>query len=435
MNFQTAVHKFGFLVLVTLVAACPFAINRSFEKPTVSQQAFIVFSVTSALVVLLPLLFLSGQITFRPGRTVYYILLLLAMTAISALMCKNPAFSIYEMIYLVPLILYYFAFICLDIRESDLEKAAVFLSIITVPIVIYALMQNYNIDILGYEKAGVKEKRKIASFFGNPNFMASYISPILFFSLAGLVKTKNRIIRFVLGLICVSVAFCLIIAGTRAAWLGIATGLAISLVLFIKSGVIKTKYFRRGVIIAVVLAMLLVLFFMIPGVQLPFDLHERVFSMHELYGRLFLWQIGKNMFLDHPFTGVGFHRYPVELNEYALEFFSTNPRSDAYKIFAEKGKIQKFMHNEYYEILVEIGVFGLLFFLGIIISTIREGVRKINSNDADLKIMSFRIFIIGSLFVMLMDAFWGFPFQLPCSGVLFWFILAMIHKLGEREKA
>ena len=41
------------------------------------------------------------------------------------------------------------------------------------------------------------------------------------------------------------------------------------------------------------------------------------------------------------------------------------------------------------------------------------------------------ICLIGSFATMLMDAFWGFPLQLPCSVLLFWFLLAMIEKYGK----
>jgi len=28
----------------------------------------------------------------------------------------------------------------------------------------------------------------------------------------------------------------------------------------------------------------------------------------------------------------------------------------------------------------------------------------------------------------LVDSFWGFPLQLPCSGLLFWFLISFIEK-------
>lgn len=431
MKYRILLHKFGFIFLLALVSFSPFAINRTFERPSVSQRAFIIFAIMSVIWLLLPILILSGVTRLKRGKPVYFVLLYILSIVISSIFSGNPSFSFYEMIYLLPAVIYYLTLVSLKIKTRDIHKILFFLSLTTIPVIIFAVLQNYGIDVFGYEKTGMIEKKKIASFFGNPNYLASYLSPVLFLTLGACIISRKKTFRTICGFISISIIFCLFLAGTRAAWLGVATGFGISLILFLKYGSVKKKYIHWGILIAASLLIMVLLFFLLPGEHLPFEIRERIFSMNEVYGRLFLWQIGKNMFMDHPLTGVGFHRYHVEVNHYAYDFFQTNPHARAYESYVGTGRIQRYLHNEYYEILVESGLLGLFFFIGIIVSTFTERLKGLKESFISNRFVLFRIFMLGSLSAMLMDAFWGFPFQLPCSGILFWLILALNHKLEE----
>ena len=427
MKFQIALNKFGYLSLLTIVAASPFAINRVYERPTISQNAFLHLSIMSVVMIYFPLWFLFGMKKLKLSRPSFYILLYLLAIVVSSLFSPRPDFCFYEMIFIVPFILFYFCFLSLGLKDRDIVKFLLFLAIMTLPIVIYAVMQNYDVDILGYEKAAMRGKKKIASFFGNPNFLASYLAPLFFLTIGLAFRTRGWMLRLFCVILCLLNLFCLMLSGTRAAWLGIMVASVVCLLLSIKCGMFRAKYIRQIPKFFAVLIVILVLLFLLPSINFPFEIKERISSTYELLNRLFMWQMGKDVFMDHPLFGVGYHRYHVVVNSYAYGFFSQNSHQDIFGYALKKGKLQNYLHNDYFEILVETGIIGLVLFLSILISTIREKARLCMSDQVTKPQKAFNVFLIGAVFVFIIDAFWGFPLQLPCSGILFWTILAVIN--------
>lgn len=122
-----------------------------------------------------------------------------------------------------------------------------------------------------------------------------------------------------------------------------------------------------------------------------------------VYTRLLAIKTAWEMFLDHPFTGIGIGNFIV---------------SAAYKLF-----VRIVVHNTYLEILVGTGIFGLLAFLTILYSGFRHSVAGIRARWQGQPewLRSASFYCTLSALSIWMSAFFGtMPFRHP-----FWVPVAM----------
>jgi putative inorganic carbon (HCO3(-)) transporter len=429
MNEKTQIYlnKLAVFCLMAIVAASPFAIKRIFERPTISQNAFIQLSMVSIGLLYFPILLFSRPVSLKPSRSSGFLVLFLSSTILSSLLSGNPLYSLMEMHFIFPFILFYFIFQSLRISKQGLGKIILIPILISIPIVLYGLLQSFNLDILGYTKAAMFEKKKIVSFMGNPNFAGSYIAPLFPLTLGMVMISQRKAMRlFFLGTSLMQILF-LLLAGSRASWLGILLGIGLLFVLTLKCGMIANRRFLKNAITILAILLILLLISLV-FIDLPFSLSHRLFSTPELYYRFFIWQISTNIFLDHPLLGIGYHQLPNTINEYVFDFFTRHPRADVFQYILKKGTVQRYLHNDYLEILVETGILGFLAFMCLIISIGIRSWKQILSIPSGREERFFHICLLSGFVTILADAFWGFPLQLPCSGILFWLFLSVMEK-------
>lgn len=429
MNEKTQIYlnKLAVFCLMAIVAASPFAIKRIFERPTISQNAFIQLSIVSLGFLYFPILLLLRPVSLKPSRASGFLILFLIITIFSSFLSDNPLFSLMELHFLLPFILFYFIFQSLRLSRQGLRKVILIPILISIPIVLYGLLQSFNLDILGYTKAAMFEKKKIVSFMGNPNFAGSYIAPLFPLALGMIVISRRKAMRlFFLGISLMQILF-LLLAGTRASWLGLLIGIGLLIVLTLKCGIIANRLFLKNIILILAILLILLLVSLV-FIDLPFSLPDRLFSTPELYYRFFIWQISTNIFLDHPLLGIGYHQLPNTINDYVFDFFTHHPRGDAFQYILKRGAVQRYLHNDYLEILVETGILGFLAFMCLIVSNLLQSYGKILRKDYLREERFFHICLISGFVTILVDAFWGFPLQLPCSGLLFWLFLSVMEK-------
>ena len=77
--------------------------------------------------------------------------------------------------------------------------------------------------------------------------------------------------------------------------------------------------------------------------------------------RYLLNGVSFEMFRDNPFVGVGAGNYGVRLNDYRAKYAEKNPDSP-YLAAGEEVLLER-AHNEYLQVLAELGIVGLLFYL------------------------------------------------------------------------
>lgn len=136
--------------------------------------------------------------------------------------------------------------------------------------------------------------------------------------------------------------------------------------------------------------------------------------------RLMMLDAVQRMVRDHPFLGVGIGNFPAVSAEYLG------------RVQADSGSRQEVgfwweAHNEYLQILAELGPLGLLAFLGLVIPPVIRGVRSVPtlSPPAALSVLG----ATSGLVVFLADSWFNFPLRNPPNVLLFLFLLGTILAL------
>ncbi|MCD6385916.1 O-antigen ligase family protein [Candidatus Sumerlaeota bacterium] len=425
------VNHLGVLVLLGVIMATPFSIYAPFERPTVSQTFFVQLGIIVSGLIYFSLLLISRRCSFRTSGVTLFVILYFLIVLISSVNSKSSLFSLRESIFLFSLILFYLFFQSLVLSHKGLYKFVLAYLLTAVPITLYGIAQAYNFELLPYTKSALVGKKKILSFLGNPNYISFYLAPISFFAFGyGIMRAKRiwRYCWYILGLL---IFLCLFLAGTRSAWLGILSGFMIVgfLILKYRLYIRSIRVSLKSIIIAP-LVVILGVFFVITAQRLPYNLSERVLSMPEFRHRLFLWQIAREMLIDEPVLGIGYRQFNIKFPDYVIKFFSDDEQNRAltYILKAQRDKRPGHLHNEYIEVLVETGILGFLFFLLVIIGVFTGGIRHLSESCFRRQEKLFITFFLGGFTCLLVVGFWGFPFQLPCSGLLFWFCIAFLEK-------
>ncbi|MGB9178848.1 MAG: O-antigen ligase family protein [Pyrinomonadaceae bacterium] len=149
--------------------------------------------------------------------------------------------------------------------------------------------------------------------------------------------------------------------------------------------------------------------------------------------RLLFWSIGLEMFRAHPFTGVGANNYEVAYAEARARFSAAHPDSPLVGMHEEQ--LVQHAHNEYVQVLAELGIVGFLllasFGLGcalLFLRALRNSKRALLSVGAGASLLVFALSSGAS----------SFSFRWMASGLIFFFsaaILTNAHaRLSERKE-
>ncbi|MFI3261437.1 MAG: O-antigen ligase family protein [Rikenellaceae bacterium] len=112
-------------------------------------------------------------------------------------------------------------------------------------------------------------------------------------------------------------------------------------------------------------------------------------------GRVFMWKIASRIITNKPLTGTGLGAYCGEYAKTQAEYFSSNPNSK----FISIAGAPEYGFNEYLQIGVELGVFGVVLFLSILLLSTYSLFRK-------------RHIITYGLIAMLIFSFFSYPLSL-----------------------
>jgi O-antigen ligase len=250
---------------------------------------------------------------------------------------------------------------------------------------------------------------KLTGSFGNPNYYAGYLAVIIPVA-AGMAlysgkKLSSPILKYVGAL-----AFWVCLLGiaatyTRASWLAAAAGIGFIVVCryhlwakFTKAANTAAKKAVCGIAAVCLL------------VALGAGLYK--LKPDSSYGRLLIWKItAARMVPEHPLFGAGFNRFKANYDNEQAAYFASGNGSKKEKWVA--GNVKK-AHNEYLQILSELGVAGLLLFGGLLFHLFwsRNGLNDIKHTKTDEDKRWFLITMMASLLAAGVLAFFSFPFHI-----------------------
>lgn len=168
-------------------------------------------------------------------------------------------------------------------------------------------------------------------------------------------KTSSRLTLLGSALLLFINLACLIMTGTRAAWLGFFAGAFFLLVFAVKNH--KSISLKLLIVVLVIIVLAAILF------DLGWVI-ERLASVIDLSNssnqqRIKMLLGGLEMLKDHPLTGVGIGQFPLVYENYLL------PGADVYT----------HIHCFYLHLVVELGLIGFSVFLTLVYKVIKTGIK------------------------------------------------------------
>jgi O-antigen ligase len=223
------------------------------------------------------------------------------------------------------------------------------------------------------------------------------------------LKNKVKGLRYWFLFLCpIAAAMTIMGANSRGAQLALAVQLLI---------IFKSKLSLKRVFWSLLVAILIYSFF--PAQQL-----ERFRSIGEddtSQQRILYWENGLDMLHDHPMTGVGYFNYPL--------YYNTFYSQDLVGMRARKGA--ELPHNIFVQVGAELGFFGLLIYVALILQGISINARQKKLLLSAGKAMHWAFHMAIGLNVGLVGFFIAGQFVSVVYYPFFWISLALSVALGN----
>ena len=326
--------------------------------------------------------------------------------------------------------------------RSEAEYLLIALITSAVGATIYGTLQYYGLARGGHgfsSGAG-----NIISVMGNQNYLGGFISYLFIPAFALVLVSGSKIIKFYLSLSLGLFFFLLFPIGSRGSWLALAIGglVFVSTLVFFRP---LTDFNSKKLYLALilVLAILVVVYFLAPTpniLQFDFGLSGSGASNNPLNwvssffdrleqelveeggARLEDWNIGLEMFKEHPILGIGLGNYKIKFLDYRAELLS----SDKGKEFGGHIPRGAQAHNEYVQFLAELGAVGVISILAglvILLLNVFRRVSGVGPGSSQLLGLS----LIAGLTGFLVHSTVSFPSHLPASSFAFVTFLGLIN--------
>ena len=331
--------------VVAIFFALPFLSVLS--HPSVLAAAMVLYVTCCHLIKLL-----RGKRTFRMETVDGAVLVFLIMILCGGIVTVNSAASRSSALLSGCFILGYFLVVNLIRTPAWMHRCILAICTSSFFVSVFGIYQYVTGNVTTkWQDAEMFEeiKGRVTSFFDNPNVLAEYLIMTIFFAAVLLFTTKDSGKRVAAALACFAGAGCLLVTWSRGAWLGFFFGALIFLLIFSK----KTMVLLLAGVAAIPFL----------PVILPDSIVSRFTSIGNLADsstayRMHIWQASLRMIEDFFASGVGLGigAFQTIYPSYARAGIESAPHS----------------HNLYFEILIELGVFGLLAFLTVVFLMIRK---------------------------------------------------------------
>jgi len=434
-----------FFVLVITVILIPI-IFYPYCIPVFQPIKELAFQLLSllALVLFLLKLIASEKIAWSKTGLDIPVLLYLLFGSLSLIWSVNIYHSITALPFFLagPIMCY---IITQSIKEQRFIDRLLFIVIIMGTLMgAYGIFQYFGIDFEFW--TGNVGRGQVFGLFGNVNYFAEFLILPLSLSIGLLFTYRKAYNRFLLFFAVIIMGAALFLTFTRGSYLAIALTIPVLLFVFLKSTTEKAekKYYKKLLLYFLLLIIIGLSIIYIPH---PFNrkntplgqLRSRVTissltSGSSILRRVAIWKFTWMMIEDNLLLGSGLGTYDYLSLKYQAEFFAEDNNRDRYPHgFAVQ------THNEYLQMWSELGIIGLLFFLGILFIYYRNVLYYIHQvNDKQKALI---ISLAGGVTAILIDAIFGFPLQLAASLSLFWIFIgltfAQIHilKISQEPEA
>ena len=400
-------------------------------KPT-DQQGYFLQAATLLLLTAHGVAWMFGWRAL-PGRPSFPILLLLLLgvaRGVSVVVGGQYLFILNRLILPLSAVLLFGMIVDHPRRQLVLRRATLGFACIVVVLAIYGIAQFFGFEVLRYSEE--VQKNTVIATIGHPNFLGSVLGPMLFVVLGLVITSRSRALRLAGGVGILLILFCIALARTRAVWLGVSIGLlalVFSVLRYSLHHRLGLRLFNRLVAaVAIVVGLLGVLLALLPVLGRPIDFTERILASNEIKSRLYYWNAAIDLGATRPVFGIGFGMFDPNFWGYALEHQQSEAGRYYYDVLpAIAGRTPDHVHNEYLEVLAEQGYVGLTLLFAFLLFFFYFGWVQI-MRRADPKVSLRMLAVHSALVVVVVDAFFGFPWRLPVSLLVMVLIVGWLYE-------
>ena len=270
---------------------------------------------------------------------------------------------------------------------------------------------------------------EIISTMGNRNYLGGFLAYLLFPTVILVVRLRSRILRAIaIPLISFNFGMAMLVnqTGIRVALIVAAIGVIIGWAIFRPVEPIRRN---RAWLIALLIVLAFTFLVEAPSGPLNSVVGLSATKGSSWIGRLWAanagktrawdWWVGYEMFKDHPLLGVGLGNYKLNFIPYKAKFLAT-PQGKNYNFYIPRAAQA---HNEYVQLLAELGILGIIGLVGLI-GMIAYSLWTILSRNSDEADRFDLLLLTGGVITFLIHGLVSFPAHLPASS------LALVTILG-----
>ncbi len=236
--------------------------------------------------------------------------------------------------------------------------------------------QSWFVNISG------KTIMRAVGFFPDPHIFGFYIGLTAPLALSVILNfwSKNKIIPYWIGILCLFAAT--ILTFSRSAYAGLVAGIFVFFILWLKSGLEKKRIIFALIFITILLS----------GILFS-PIYNRFYSSFNIKevsnaGRLKNWREAWSVIEKYPLYGSGIGSYQLNINEkedklnnlkqkhifsgVIASWFYDNNSGD---YFGENYRTPIYAHNLYLDIWAEMGIIGLLLWMGVFVIIFWESAK------------------------------------------------------------
>jgi O-antigen ligase len=310
-----------------------------------------------------------------------------------------------------------------NLEASSQKLKAIFwgLYLSLVAVSVWAIMQKFGVISTLFYQVGdysfnqyLGENFRAFGPFESPNYLAMYIVPITLLVIGTKSKIKNQKSKLLKGIFSFSLIFpliALVLTKSRAGLIALAASLSL-LGLFWLYSKLKSKAGRVALVSASI-----ILYSLFIILLLKYGLRPESDSF-----RLDIYQYSWKMIYERPIFGIGIGNFQNYLSNFDL--------SDSFKI--KSYSFAYHPHNLYLALWLNLGLLGLLSFLGLVVSTIRRyflnNAYNNSSNNAG-------IFMVLALVSILIHGILDTTYFKNDLAAIFWLAIALIISLSNIKPA
>lgn len=352
--------------------------------------------------------FTYNLIRFFTDKISIFMIVLLAIMIVSTTYAVDKSLALTES---ARFITYIFLYFIIKYEFNNVDKITMLIKCYigtTFVLSCIGIMQHFTESALGANFVKVYEAGgsiKITSTLAHPNTYGAYLILAIFPLIMLSIYEKNKSKKILYTLLSILVFSNLLMTFSRNALLGFALGIVVLALIYSIRLILALGGFG-------------VLTLFIPSV------FHRVMGIADLAqdeSRIKLWKTALMMIKEHPVLGVGNGNFVTQYDTYIVKY-----RLD-YNSYSHYPA-----HNSYLKVQSELGIVGIVSFLGIVITALAR-IKTVYSNTKNDFHRAFYMGVMASMVAFLFMNFFDNLFFVPKATTYFWFLLATAEALLNND--